>query len=562
MINRGLVIEYGDIAPNAKENFEPKATESEFNTLSQLKQYNLYFPNYANPCELYQTALDGMATAFPSALEDANLGLWSEQITDENGIFENPVVLEMTSKGQYSSQGLTFTFDTYNNIYALRLSIKWLRTNGESEELIAEEEFMPTSAVYFCRKFVSNYNKLIITFYSLNMPQNRLKLRVIDYGYGVMFRASELQNVNVMQEVDPISSQISINTMDFILHSKADVFYSFQAKQPLSVYFNGELKSTTFIKSARRKSQFVWDIKSEDYIGLMDSIPFFGGIYNGKDAYELLEEIFLLAKVPYSINENLRGVLLYGYIPFTNCREALMQVAFAVQNAVDTSKGEEVKVFELDESVKQTIAKGRILQGQSFDKGEIVTGVEITAHSYTPISETITAYDAKNDGTGENIFVKFNEPLHDLSITNGEIISCGTNYAVINADDNCVLTGQKYDHTTQTRRKNNPLVLANEIEKIISIEKATLVSFNNIDKIMEKCYNWLVKTDTVNLKIAERKHVEYSDSDNYFVYYDMPVSVGDFIETETEYMGNITGTVIKQSFNLNGGIIVKDTVMR
>ena len=72
MNNRGVAIRYGDVAPEAKENFVPTASESEFDTLAQLQQYNLNFPNYANPCELYQTVLDGTATAFPSVPEQAN----------------------------------------------------------------------------------------------------------------------------------------------------------------------------------------------------------------------------------------------------------------------------------------------------------------------------------------------------------------------------------------------------------------------------------------------------------------------------------------------------------
>ena len=66
MINKGVAIRYGDVAPEAKENFRPTSNSSKFNTLAQLQQYNLNFPNYANPCELYQTVLDGTASAFPS----------------------------------------------------------------------------------------------------------------------------------------------------------------------------------------------------------------------------------------------------------------------------------------------------------------------------------------------------------------------------------------------------------------------------------------------------------------------------------------------------------------
>lgn len=580
MNNRGVTIRYGDVAPEAKENFVPTASESKFDTLAQLQQYNLNFTNYANPCELYQTVLDGTASAFPSVPEQANLGLWSRQLSNDDGTFTTPIVLTLTSNGQYSSQGLTFTFDTYNQIYPTHINIKWYR-NGQ---LIVDDgksmniDFYPNNAFYFCRNKVNNYDKVIIEFYSLNMPKNRLKLRVIDYGYGTFFYGDELRGVKLIQEIDPISAEISINTADFTLDSKSDMEYSFQAKQPLSVYFNGELKATTFVKKSTRKAKRLWSIQSEDYIGLMDSIPYYGGIYTNKNAVELLTDIFTVAKVPYSIDAVFADAVVTGYIPYTTCRDALMQVAFAIQAVVDTSNSDVVKVFALEDDVKQTIPLNRIMQGQNFADEETVTGVEVAVHSYKPIIETVDVYDANESGTGQNIFVKFSEPLHDLSITNGEIVSRGTNYAVINANEGCILQGQKYEHTTQTRRKNNPVVLASEIEKVVSVENATLVSQYNIDNVIEKCYNWLIKTKQTNLKIVEGKHVQYGEAIKWgekkwggfkwgsynpnIVTYDQSVNVGENIQAETEYIGVVSGRLIKQTFNLNGNIVVKDAVLK
>lgn len=571
-----LEIRYGDIAVGAKEEFIPSSSESEFDTLSQLQQHNLNFPNYANPCELYSVALDGMATAFPPVPKNANLGLWSEQTSNDDGTFTEPIVLELESVGQYSSQGLALTFDTYNGIYATRVGIQWLRITDEGITTLDEKEYMPDNAFYFCRNQVENYNKVVITFYSINMPQNRLKLRVIDYGYGTFFYGDELRGVKLIQEIDPISTQISINTADFTLDSKSDMEYSFQAKQPLSVYFNGKLKATTFVKKATRKAKRLWSIQSEDYIGLLDSIPYYGGIYTNKNAVELLTDIFTVAKVPYSIDDVFADAVVTGYIPFTTCRDALMQVAFSIQAVVDTSNSEVVKVFALEEDVKQTIPLNRIMQGQNFADEETVTGVEVAVHSYKPITETIDVYDATESGIGQNIFVKFSEPLHNLSITSGEIVSRGTNYAVINANAGCKLTGQKYEHTTQTRRKNNPVVLASEIEKVVAIDNATLVSQYNIDNVIEKCYNWLVRNKTINMSIVEGKHIVYGNGSKYgqkkyntfkyghsqTVQYDMPVEVGNAIIAKTEYLGELKGTIVRQDFTLNGNIIIKKSKLR
>ena len=582
MNTKGVSIRYGDVAPEAKENFYPSVNDkADFVNLSQLQQYNLNFPNYANPCELYSVVLDGTATAFPSVPEQANLGLWSEQISNDDGTFTEPIVLTLTSEGQYSSQGLTFTFDTYNQIYPTHINIKWYR-NGQ---LIVDDgksmnvDFYPDNAFYFCRNFVENYNKVVITFYSLNMPKNRLKLRVIDYGYGTFFYGDELRGVKLIQEIDPISTQISINTADFTLDSRSDMEYSFQQKQPLSIFFNGELKATTFVKKSTRKAKRLWSIQSEDYIGLLDSIPYYGGIYTNANAVELLDDIFTVAKVPYSIDDVFADAVVTGHIPYTTCRDALMQVAFAIQAVVDTSNSEVVKVFALEEDVKQTIPLNRIMQGQNFTDDETVTSVEVTSHLFTPITEEIELFNNTETGqTGDRILIIFPEPCHSLKIFNGSILESGDNYAYIRAGNICSFGGAKYNHTTQVHKKTNPVVLASEVEKVVSVENATLVSQHNIDNVLEKCYNWLIKTNTTNLKIVEGKHIQYGETVKWgqkkwgtfkwgqkvsnVIKYDNPVNIGENIKAETEYLGIVGGRLIKQSFNLNGNIIIKEAVLK
>ena len=40
-----------------------------------------------------------------------NLGMWSVQVSDKNGKFMNDIVLTLKASEQYSSQGITITFD-------------------------------------------------------------------------------------------------------------------------------------------------------------------------------------------------------------------------------------------------------------------------------------------------------------------------------------------------------------------------------------------------------------------------------------------------------------------
>jgi hypothetical protein len=412
------------------------------------------------------------------------------------------------------------------------------------------------------------------------MPYNRLKLRSIEYGMRLIFYGDELRKAKIIQEIDPLSTKISINTCDFTLDSKKNIEFSFEERQPISVYFNDELRSTSFVKSAKRKSKNTWNIQGEDYIGLMDTVPYYGGIYLNQNAVELITDIFSVAKIPFVIDDSFNDEVVSGYIPYTTCRDALMQVAFAIDAVVDTSNSDKVKIYALSDEITQTISLNRILQGQNFDDETRMTAVEVTAHSYKPIQEKVTIYDAKESGIGDNIFVKFNEPLHNLTITNGIILSSGNNYAIITANENCVLDGLKYEHNTTIKRKNNPFVSSSEVENVISVQNATLVSFNNVDRMVGKCYNYYENTGVINLSIIEGKHEAKTEKSIYgiatyglttytgydkssrAVVKDQSTEVGQIIDVETEYLGVNQGRILRQSYNLNGGILIKDTILK
>lgn len=562
---RGIKINYGGVAVGAKENFVPTTTDkADFANLSNLMQESTSFVNYGNPCDLYSVALDGNTVGIPQDTESANIGWWSQQISGANGVFANPIILTLSaSDSHYNSSGISLTFDTYNNVYSTSINVKWY----DNATLLADSDFSPDSAFYFCSKKVEGYNKIVIQFNSINMPFNRLKVRAIDYGMKITFYGDELKSAKIIQEIDPLSSQISINTCDFEICSKRQIEYSFQERQSVEVYFNDKLRSTSFIKTAKRKSQSEWSVQAEDYIGIMSNSVFYGDVYSNKNAVELIKEIFNAANVPYHISD-LSSETVNGYIPYTNCREALMQVAFAVGAVVDTSNSDVVNVFKLSGKISQEIPLDRIFQGQTFDEESKITAVEVTSHKYEPSDKVVEAYTNKDGGNIDHVFVKFSQPLHSLTITNGSIVESGTNYAIINANNGCKLTGKSYEHTQTVLKKENPVLTITDMPNVISVSNATLVSADNVANILEKCYNYYEQNDMVNLKIVEGKRkaryggIKYGTAAYNQVTDDIPTNVGEKITCQSEYLGDITGKIVKQTYNLNGGIIVKDTQMK
>jgi hypothetical protein len=142
-------------------------------------------------------------------------------------------------------------------------------------------------------------------------------------------------------------------------------------------------------------------------------------------------------------------------------------------------------------------------------------------------------------------------------LENGHIIEWSANHAIFDASENTRLRGKKYLHATVAKRKQNTLLTATDKNNVLRIENATLVNANNVDNVLNNCYNYLVRNQTISAKIVEGKH----ESDAGYVY-DAPVALGETLTIETAFKGNIMGTLESQSYSMNGGILVKECTLR
>lgn len=567
---RGVQINYGDFVEGAKESFAIAVSNSLYPTEQQLSKYDLSPMRYANPCEMYYTLLDGNTSPITSDIVRTDIGVWSEQISGADGVFLSPVTVTLVSDTAFTTSGFEFVFDTANDIYALDVGISWY----SGDTLISQMDFAPDAAEYSCEHPVEGFDKVVIEFRKINMPFNRLRLQEINYGTGVMFVGDEITNVKVVQELSPISTELGINTVDVTLKTKRGTNYDFKKRQKIDVFFNGERIETAFVKRAKRTGRGVWNISADDYIGFMEDADFYGGVYNSKNAGELFDEIAESARVSILVQDDLRELTVSGYIPYTTCREALMLLAFSVGAVVDTSAAESVRVYTLSVEPTQLVTLDRVLLGQTFTDGDAVREVQLYLHSYEPIEDGAKLYDASQDGVGDDILLRFSEPMHDLSFTGtGSIMQSGANYAIINAGADFVLSGKKYRHIENIRRRTAGITTEQDNIKIVSIRSATLRSDTNIDRVFDLCYNELTKVDKANMQIVERQkkvqhkavyayakygEVMYGQDDEPTYIGDASVNVGDVIQMETGYLGVKQGRVTRLSYSLSSGTLVKD----
>lgn len=525
-----LKVVYEDLAVGARENFSASASGASALSNLSLLTGDEAVKDYINPCELNFVLLNAPGNIIPNDTSNC-FALISNEVSDENGDFTTDPVLTLTSSGQYSSQGLTFVFDERINRFPKSISVQWY--NGST--LLSEMSFTPDSAKYFAQNPVEGYNKLVVTFSGVNMPYNRLTLKDIMYGKIREFGRPDIESFSLLHDLDPVGASIKINTMDFSLKQKTDIAYVFQEKQAVRCYFDDELVSTTFIKSYQRNSRYSYDIESEDYIGLLDDTTFMGGMYSSKSFPVLIGEILDPVGVPYTLSDDLTGVTVSGYIPACSRREALRQAVFAASAVADTSWSKNVDIYTLDDTVSAVLDSSNTFTGQQTRIKDKLTELHLAAYAYVPITDTFTAYDAADSGTGSGIKVLFSEPLHDLSITNGSITESGVNYAIITANSGCVLTGKKYDKTQSVTVIRNPNVLSGDKENIKEITDFTLVNRSNVDALAQRCFDYYSNRYEISEKIIAGT-----------------IKVGDKVTQSYGYMDDITERITTMKFNVSG----------
>lgn len=442
--------------------------------------------------ESEQWLMDGSFSFFPEVPEQYFWGLWSTTQSDKNGVFADPPVLDIAFTRDHSSSGLTLHFYIPTDDWASRIKIQWFSQDGG---LISTALFYPDAVDYYCAKKVENYRRIRIHFLETNRPGRYLKLAGIDYGVYLHFSGHEIVEAHVLEECDPLSSEISINTLNVSLYNKEGrfsilnpegYFDVLQHKQKFTVWEDVKQDArstgsvsycmgTFYLSDWSNSGDTLADFSAVDAIGLLDGAPFDGGIYD-TTAAELAEAI--LTGYSYTLDESLAAERVQGYIAAGTRREALQQLAFAIGSVVDCSRGELIRIAPAPSKASGMITYDRKLQdGSKVTLNPLITAVAVTAHRYLPGETTEELY---RDTLDPGIYrVTFNAPavVDSLTVTGAELTESGVNLCtltVAKAGEVCV-TGRKYTDSTVVLRRTAANLPPNAQDNELTVTDATLV---------------------------------------------------------------------------------------
>jgi hypothetical protein len=511
-----------------------------------LKQNFIKTKNYAT-LEPDKWRADGLFSTIDEK-SYGGFGLWSLNQSNAIGVFDTPVIMTITFGSLHTTKGITLDFSPYED-WSNEVNIKWY----SGATLKINKTFYPDKNIYLCEQLVEAFGKLVITFVKTSKPYRYLKLKRIIYGEEVTFSGETLVSATVLEEINPISSELSINTLNFRLLSNdakfsiinpQGIYAALQQMQPISVTENidgvEQGMGTFYLTEWENQSETQIKMEAVDLVGIMDKTMFKGDVYSGVLSQDIIGMIMNSISVPYEIHESLKNIPIDGWIPHCTHREALQQVAFALGAMVDTSRNVLVSIIPMPSVVESTITLAEKLTGGKVTLLPFVTGVELLEHNFVRGTESVSLYNGPLSTGTYTIF--FNEPAHTLSITGGTIASGGANHAVIIVPSTATvqLNGKKYIDTSVIVAKNNPNLVATDKTNILNVSGAYMISKRNSTDAINRIYNYY----------QNRIQQEFS-------LLPKDINIGEYSNIETIYETTKLAIIESLEIDLVGGFVQK-----
>lgn len=490
--------------------------------------------------------LDGNKRILVEGLNQ-NIGYCSANLSNEAGMFENPIHLTINFDIYHTSAGITIVFG--DDSYCNDLDI----TYWSDSKKVFESKYNPTSQIaYLDKNVVENYNKIEITFYSTNIPYRYLKIFDIIYGFEKVFSDAEIESANSDHSINILSSELRVSTLDFSIVDKSSNFNvvnpqgyykDMQENQKVSVYehlddkkiFVGNFYLTEWSNPSVAKADF----QAQDIIGVLDNYTYYGGLHKNVLAKTIIEKIMEIADITdYIIEDECADINISGYMPISTCREALQQILFIIGCACNTSGVESLRIYKPQNTVVDSFIEDnrKEVDTTEVELNQKITGIEFSLSNYALKEELKELAKGYLSGVTR---VTFNKPIDPSSIvlTNCDLIEASYNYAIIvcNIDKEYKIHAFEYEET-QTSMLIQRLTKENIKENILTVKENKLINSDNLTQIADRIFNLYNATYKTTVDIG-------GDTEQ----------LGDFISVNTfnnfKLLGNITGI----SSDLKGG---------
>lgn len=421
--------------------------------------------------------LDGNREMIP---DEPNGFWWSEEASGEQGVFDKPPSLTFLFPSAYTATGLSFTFWPATNEWCSEIRITWYNGTSVLSQVVAK----PDAPQWNIQHTVESFDKVQIELLRTNIPRHFAKVQKVEIGQVCWFDQDEIVSVSVVNEIDPLLSELTVDTMRIDIHDRRERALVPQKNQQMELYRNDKLYAVQYIASSSRQAKRYYSFSCQSAIGRLED-EYMGGIFNAEPVRQVLDDI--LDGFSYELHESFQSRTVTGYLPICTRREALQQLAFALGAVVSTQGSSTIRIIPIPVEVSASFTKSDIFCGSKVKTDPRIAKVEVVAHKFTPSAEAETLLDAETI-SGSDVLVTFADPHHSYAISGGTITGSGANWVTITADGEVTLTGKKYLHSTTRHTQRNPEATASERNNVYSVDEATLVHRGNVADVLKRLY--------------------------------------------------------------------------
>lgn len=220
---------------------------------------------------------------------------------------------------------------------------------------------------------------------------------------GLTFSESQVRSVNILEEVDPLSINLSSNKATISLyHPDGDLdlllednVFGLVQNDKIEIYEKIDGKQqflgTFYYDIATSADETQITIECLDAINLLGKTTFYWGEYyneidgknvkttSRKTVQEVAHDILDDAGVSFSIDDDLKDLPVYGHLPILTHRLALQYLAFSVGATVSCARSDKINITKMQDKTKYVIEKAQKFES-SADLTDYVNSIAVKAH--------------------------------------------------------------------------------------------------------------------------------------------------------------------------------------
>jgi hypothetical protein len=510
--------------------------------------------------------LDGSFVLPPKVTEtDYQVGWWSAALSGADGSFSTPQVITIQFTQDHSSYGITIVFDTLTNEYATNFDVSFY--NSADEVMNPSMSFVNDAPTVVEPMPFENYRKIVIVINKWVKPYRRARVTEVGFGIIQSYDGTDIINVNVLEEIDPLSNQVSSDEVKFVLNNKDKAFnilnpdgiYPYlQRRQKIEPLIGIQRPDTsfeyvpmgTFYLTEWRSDQgaLTASFIGRDILDVISENLYRKGVYQSRTLYNLALDVLADAGITdYSVDAALQSITAVGCVPIASHREILQLIANAGMAVVYSDRHGTLTIKQLSLTpLAETIALHDMFASPQIKLDKLVNVVEVNVNKYNAQAAPSEVYKGTIAINGTvDVWIEYSKgPCQSVSsVVTGGTVNSETYYgnaALLNitAAGNVTITstGTILDTASTIYRLADPAAPAGELSLSVKVNNPLITDNVMADNVAD----WIL--------------AEYQKRFLYEVNWrgNPALECGDIVTVEDDFSENKTAMITKQNFNFAG----------